>query len=921
MRGPAVPLERWFLRVMLGVSVVAWVALVLAELGQFRLGLLGLLLTIAAFGLSLLVCAFREGPAGPAATAGGLKPALAATAGILLCAALFLPPYETAVAGGDATVYLNFGRQIAHHGALEFEDALLRPLSPASRAELFLNRIPGDVTGQFARFPGGFLIADIADPTVTAGFSPLFPVLTALGHALGSPRVALVVAPLFATLSLIGLWCVARRLGGVHAAWLAATLTAVSLPQIWFAKLSVPETVAQCFVMAGVLAWLVACARGATRWAFAAGWFLGLACFAKVDLLVLLPVFLLAIVAARLLTRARLGETPLLLAFLAAFGLLVAHNLVHYLSFDSHYRPAVAYLIQTFVVVSLLRESVLVQAVAVLAVGLLVAAGVAAFRRPAWRWPRWCWGWAAVAALVAYGVNYVTTLPGRLDETIVWLSWYVSWPVLGLAALSLTGLVRVRRADAAPGLAVVGLLLGVVGLQYLYDPLEAGLQIGTMRRYVPVVLPLTMLFGALTVVTLLARVVVAQYRLRVTLATGALLVGLVARPSLAVVGQPLWDEALAQTAQVARLFPDQAVVLASPDLAGTHIQTSLAYLHDVDAILVQERNPDDQVLRRVIGDWLAHGRAVFLALGPQGFSFFAPDLVLEARDPAHIDLRVLERTRTRAPQAVVSTPIQLQLFQVTRTRGRDQPDIDIGTPADDLLYDLQGFHGPERDRDPARGTFRWTGPQASLTLPGGEAVTLVVAGPRPPGTPPAEISVRIGEQLVGERVLGETPQAIRLALPETGAQGPIDLTIQSTVFQPRSLGLSPDPRDLGVRLYRVTVHLPRERAQAITVHESPRTTKLNARTPEEAYTRDEANRSLGAPPHLRPAKRSLNHEPGFHRSCDEHLSEGWGPPLYDRLVASVPIRWVTWKSRTKGIARWAWLTKLGWPGVCYGPPC
>ena len=92
----------------------------------------------------------------------------------------------------------------------------------------------------------------------------------------------------------------AQRLGGrPRAAWLAATLTGVSLPQIWFAKLSVPETVAQCFVMAGVLAWLVARQRRAARWAAAAGWFLGLACFAKVDLLVLLPVFLLAVVAWR----------------------------------------------------------------------------------------------------------------------------------------------------------------------------------------------------------------------------------------------------------------------------------------------------------------------------------------------------------------------------------------------------------------------------------------------------------------------------------------------------------------------------------------------------------------------------------------------------------------------------------------------
>ena len=122
---PAARVERWFLRVMLGVSVVAWLALLLAELGQFRLGLLALLLTIGAFGLSLLVYAFRASPATPTAAAGWLKPALAATAGILLCAALFLPPYETAVQGGDATVYLNFGRQIARHGALEFEDALL----------------------------------------------------------------------------------------------------------------------------------------------------------------------------------------------------------------------------------------------------------------------------------------------------------------------------------------------------------------------------------------------------------------------------------------------------------------------------------------------------------------------------------------------------------------------------------------------------------------------------------------------------------------------------------------------------------------------------------------------------------------------------------------------------------------------------
>ena len=26
------------------------------------------------------------------------------------------------------------------------------------------------------------------------------------------------------------------------------------------------------------------------------------------------------------------------------------------------------------------------------------------------------------------------------------------------------------------------------------------------------------------------------------------------------------------------------------------------------------------------------------------------------------------------------------------------------------------------------------------------------------------------------------------------------------------------------------------------------------------------------------------HEPGFHLSCDEHLSEGWGPPLFQLVT-------------------------------------
>ena len=53
---------------------------------------------------------------------------------------------------------------------------------------------------------------------------------------------------------------------------------------------------------------------------------------------------------------------------------------------------------------------------------------------------------------------------------------------------------------------------------------------------------------------------------------------------------------------------------------------------------------------------------------------------------------------------------------------------------------------------------------------------------------------------------------------------------------------------------------------------------LNDRTPAEVYTNG-GGPEPGAMPRLPAAQGRLNHAPGFHLSCDEHLSKGWGPPL------------------------------------------
>lgn len=797
-------IERWFLRFALGIGVAAWLALLLAELGRLGPGLLVALLAAGAIALAAHARFVRTRPSSappPRVGRGGL---LAFGAVTVLAGFLFLPPYETVVAEGDATVYLNLSREIARTGGLVFDDPLLREMPVEAREYLFLNRQPTDYGyGRYARFPGGFTIDDIEEPAVSSGFSPLFPVLAALFQQVSPSRGALFVAPLFAVLGVGALFLVAARLGGVRTGLLAALLAAASLPQVWFAKYPIPEMAAQFFVLAGVLALLAALREDRPWLAAASGGFFGLACFAKIDMVVLLSVALAAFVAWRLLVRPR-GGGRCVAFLLGAFGLVLLHNAAHYVAYPSDYFLYVRQLLERSTILTRPGEWAAGLIALVLAAAGLAALAVRGDRRRLGAVGPRATGWLLAAMLAAYAVVYATANPGRWPDTLFWLSWYASWPVL---ALGLAGVVwlavsgRAGRADQ--GAAFLLLLVVSVSLQYLYDPLEPGNHILSMRRFVPVVLP-----GLFTVAALAAGRLVEwvyfEFRTVATTAVSAVLVGLVGGPSLPVLGAPLWEGGLDQSADVARLFPENAAVLVSPELVGSHVPTSLTYLHGVDTVVVQQDAPDD-VLREVMLDWLARGRPVFIVVARGGFSVNAPELVLSEAGEASIDLRTLERTRERAPSALVDVSIGLRILEVARGDGAAaRTGIDVGNLLDDLVAGLRGFHGPERD---GRGdSFRWSGDVASVAVPGGDRVSLVVAGARPPEVEPARISVSAGPHRIADGlVLGNGVQTITLDLPESERSGSTELTIRATAFRPQSLGLSSDRRSLGVRLYRVDV--------------------------------------------------------------------------------------------------------------------
>ena len=703
---------------------------------------------------------------------------------------------------------MNFGRQIAQTGAFVFEDPLLPTIDLDSRQALFLNRVASDVTGAYARFPGGFVIPDIASAEVSAGFSPLFPVMIALFYELSGLRAALLVAPLFAILSVCAVYVAAARLGSTRTGLVAASVLALSLPQIWFAKFSMPAVVAEFFVWAGLVTLFVSLDRPHPLLSGVAGWLLGLATLAKFDLLAVLPVSILAVWTAHLFSGSRRRRQHLVY-FSAFFAIPICHYAIHLLVFPSHYVLFLEHTLRTSYPVELFGQLVGNRPAVILVVmvsGLLaLLIGRAAKGRIKAVLASRAWAWLLLALLLGYSVNDVVTADNRLWETVPWLGWYLSWPILALLPVAVLALCLRQTGHTTYDLrlACLLLLLGSACLHYLYDPHEPTEHIWSIRRFLPVVILTILVLVALAVVDVLNRIR-RPHRWWVSGTVIAALLGLVVQPSIPILGKPLWGQALDTSKELATLFPDRPVVLVSPELAGTHIQTSLAYLHDVDAILVTREyaNPARKVLERVIVTMLEHGRRVCVLLGAEGFHFEAPSLLLSSPRALNVDLLTLETTRSRVPAAVGVRSTAMTVFQATLRTTSKTTTLHVGTVAEDTLFQLRGFYGAETDPDV--GTFRWSGAVATIVIPAESKIRLVLGGGRPEGVAPATVTISVdGQARIRDVVLPNTATTVTLANPRAVDGGRTTITIESTVFNPGELALSDDGRSLGVMLYRV----------------------------------------------------------------------------------------------------------------------
>lgn len=222
---------------------------------------------------------------------------------IVMAAVLYLPPAEELALTGDAAIYVNEGIFVARSGRLH---ALHEPLAalPAETRTLFY------VTSE-EQFPvrpmqsydgilyRSYYMADSATATIETSRMPLSTVWFAFAYVVAGVRGALYSTPLFALLSLLLLYAVARRLFRWPMALVVTMLLAVSYPQIYFGRISYAEIFGQFWTMAGLFAALHWIERRSPLMLVLAFFFWATTWAGRIDALLLLPAaYLLLIYAA-----------------------------------------------------------------------------------------------------------------------------------------------------------------------------------------------------------------------------------------------------------------------------------------------------------------------------------------------------------------------------------------------------------------------------------------------------------------------------------------------------------------------------------------------------------------------------------------------------------------------------------------------
>ena len=787
----------WSITLSLAISL-AWV-LALAAIDQYTFSRLLLADTFVAAGAAIVGRGrLWYGGAAKRVTFSALVPAALIVVGIWR----FFPPAEYIVGGKDPGVYINEGVQIAQRGTFVYRDRAVSSVPPFARDLFFPSH--GQESYYSIRFMG-FFIRDAETGTVVGQFPHLLPASIAIGYGLDGLTGARRTIGVWAILGVLAVYFTGARLIGRTAAAAGAGLLTLHVIQVWFARYPNAEVVMQTFLFAAILATARAHVDDDPFFAPVAAALVGLLLFLRFD--AVLGIGAVAIGLALLTLR---GTRPRL-SFVITLAFVALVALAYLLG------PLRAYADPPIYWLRKLRPWQYV--VLVLAPFLGVIALWIASRRPKLTapllviTPLFCvvlvWAAAVYALLLRHPAGKLTDYDAYALRTFT--DFYLTLPAL-VAALVGYALVARRAFWRDPTFFAV---VTTFSLFFFYKIRIWPHHFWMARRFLPVILPGALLFAAAAALGG-PRGSGAAVRLART-SIGVLFVALLAihyaRASRPILPHVEYAGVMPKLEQLASTIANDDLLIVESRETDTHILAlPLAYIYAHNVLVLASPRPDKPAFAAFL-EWARTRYRRVLFMGGGGTELLSSRWGIRAIATERFQVPEYDAPLNAYPRFVRRKEFDYSLYELTRPApdaDRDGFELDVGQRDD--LHVLR-FHAKELSEG---RTYRWSRETSyvfvmPLSASAREVTLWMHDGGRPAAAPAPQVSVFLADELLGTVRVGSGFQPYALQVPpalatRAAATGePVQLRLQTVVWNPHRILGTGDDRDLGVMVDRVTV--------------------------------------------------------------------------------------------------------------------
>ena len=686
---------------------------------------------------------FARGADRPRSTGGQLDPwDLVLAGGLMMAAALYLGfPGEFVIGGRDENSYTLHAMWIAEHRRLDIPYP-------------WPDELHSTFYEAFLRWSGTFR----TEPTMTPAFGHVFPVWMAQAMTTFGYEGMLRLNGIFSLISTLVVYGLCRSAISKPFAVAVALVLALNPAAIWIARTPLTELLTQMLLWAAIWLVVIGLRRHMILPARLAGYVLGVAVLVRIDMLLTLPLMVLAHLGTTLVEDDRAPSAPVWSAFYSTGIPSILLASAYYLVFS---RPYVVELIpQLTQIVALLGIAVLLLVAAnrprarerlrplvtsrsfILSVGLIVVGLTvyAWFIRP------------FDEPFRIFGESQVGLAGKRTfaEESLRDLAAYLSVPVVvaGIVGWFAT-LWNATRSGSGWWMPLLLVSAGFSFL-YLWSPSVTPDHFWAIRRFVPAVIPAFVVFvGVGGWLALRGR---RKGWWNVTSLASLLLFGLFAYQAF----RPFIFEAehngyRTQLAALAAQLPDDELVLA---LNGERWWKPLYFTFNRPVINLSLASSEGISAMR---SWVSHeldrgNQPLVIGVGDE---LPVPGLLYERIHAATLNRHFHDGSRRPLPVGMTNDSVNISVFRILEadpSYGYRDIDLHVG-----LRWGLirSGFHDPEVFQD---GGVAWTDGDAKVSVP--------LRGP-----PPASLSLSVRGSAVPNAVMRIAVNGIELFREPVPAEG------------------------------------------------------------------------------------------------------------------------------------------------------